>query len=174
MEADRADRAIGDSTRSSTRRGVRELFRGVSSRIAVHLYCSAVMRLSEWATASGVHYQTAWRWVRGDRMPVPFVRTDSGTILVVMVPRIECGSWACMRGCPPTTSARIWIVWGYPSPKGDTPTGGVARLSQWAAGTGLAVARVGTEVGSGMRGRRPKLRRLLVGPGCHSCGCGAP
>lgn len=30
----------------------------------------------------GVHPQTAYAWVREDRMPVPFRRLPSGTILV--------------------------------------------------------------------------------------------
>jgi putative resolvase len=41
------------------------------------------VKLSEWADRQGVHYQTAWKWVSEDRMPVPFIRTASGTILVM-------------------------------------------------------------------------------------------
>ncbi len=40
----------------------------------------------------------------------------------------------------------------------------VARLAGWAAGQGLAAAEVVREVGSGMNGRRPKLRRILSDP----------
>ena len=40
----------------------------------------------------------------------------------------------------------------------------VARLSAWTTEQGLGVAEVVTEVGSGMNGRRPKLRRLLADP----------
>ena len=35
----------------------------------------------------GVHPQTAYAWVREDRMPMPFRRVASGTILVDVVPR---------------------------------------------------------------------------------------
>ena len=38
----------------------------------------------------------------------------------------------------------------------------VARLCEWAAGTGRPVVRVESEVGSGMNGARPKVRRLLA------------
>jgi putative resolvase len=38
----------------------------------------------------------------------------------------------------------------------------VARLSAWAAQAGLVVVRVESEVGSGMNGSRPKVRRLLA------------
>ncbi len=40
----------------------------------------------------------------------------------------------------------------------------VARLSGWAAQAGVQVVRVEAEVGSGMKGSRAKLRRLLSDP----------
>ena len=40
------------------------------------------MKLAAWARSVGVHPQTAYAWVREDRMPVPFRRLPSGTILV--------------------------------------------------------------------------------------------
>ncbi|MFC1440673.1 hypothetical protein ABUW04_20650 [Streptacidiphilus sp. N1-10] len=40
------------------------------------------MRLSEWAAHNGVRYQTAWRWAKEGRIPVPVVQTPSGMWLV--------------------------------------------------------------------------------------------
>lgn len=40
------------------------------------------MKLSAWAKKQGICYQTAWRWVRDDKMPVPFKKMPSGTIIV--------------------------------------------------------------------------------------------
>jgi putative resolvase len=40
----------------------------------------------------------------------------------------------------------------------------VARLTAWARGQDMAVAQVVTEVGSGLNGKRPKLRRILSDP----------
>lgn len=40
----------------------------------------------------------------------------------------------------------------------------VARLTEWATGQGLTVGEVVREVGSGLYGRRPKLRRVLSDP----------
>jgi putative resolvase len=40
----------------------------------------------------------------------------------------------------------------------------IARLSGWAAQTGMRVVRVESEVGSGMNGSRVKVRRLLADP----------
>jgi putative resolvase len=40
------------------------------------------MRLKEWAAQQGIHYQTAWRWFRDGKLPVPALQTPSGTILI--------------------------------------------------------------------------------------------
>ena len=40
----------------------------------------------------------------------------------------------------------------------------VARLADWATTNGHQVAEVVTEVGSGLNGKRPKLRRILSDP----------
>ncbi|MGW6080776.1 IS607-like element ISCARN56 family transposase, partial [Streptomyces sp. NPDC055186] len=40
------------------------------------------MKLSEWARQQGVSYQTAWRWVKDGKMPVPVRQAPSGTWLV--------------------------------------------------------------------------------------------
>lgn len=40
----------------------------------------------------------------------------------------------------------------------------MARLTGWATGQGLMVGEVVCEVGSGMNGSRPKLRRILSDP----------
>ncbi len=44
--------------------------------------CIGVVKLAEWARSQGVHPQTAYTWVREDRMPMPFRRPPTGTILV--------------------------------------------------------------------------------------------
>ena len=40
------------------------------------------VRLKEWAAQQGIHYQTAWKWFRDGKLPVPALQTPSGTILV--------------------------------------------------------------------------------------------
>jgi putative resolvase len=37
------------------------------------------VKLSQWAHQQGVSYQTAWRWVRDGKMPVPVRQAQSGT-----------------------------------------------------------------------------------------------
>ena len=56
-----------------------------------------------------------------------------------------------MRGFRRMTNARIWI--------GRWP-----RLTSWATSNGHEVGQIVTEVGSGLNGKRPKLRRMLSDP----------
>jgi putative resolvase len=111
------------------------------------------VKLAAWARANGVHPQTAYRWFRQGRMPVPARRLPSGTILVEVagsdrVP--DQGTVLYARVSAHDQRAEL--------------NRQVARLSAWAAGNGIGVAEVVTEVGSGLNGRRPKLARLLADP----------
>ncbi|MFJ8142449.1 IS607 family transposase [Streptomyces sp. NPDC096013] len=109
------------------------------------------MKLSEWASRNGVHYQTAWTWAKEGRMPVPVRQTPSGTWLVD-----EPASEA---------SGRV-VVYCRVSSADRKPDleRQVARVVQAATGGGLPVAEVVTEVGSGLDGRRRKLHRVLSDP----------
>ncbi|MFD5516267.1 hypothetical protein [Streptomyces sp. NPDC127066] len=40
------------------------------------------MKLSEWGRQQGVRYQTAWRWVKDGKTPVPVRQAPLGTWLV--------------------------------------------------------------------------------------------
>ena len=84
-------------------------------------------------------------------MPVPARRLASGTIWVDAVPG-GCGGRAVVY-------ARVS---GHDQ-RADLDRQ-VARLAGWATGQGLTVAEVVREVGSGMNGRRPELRRILSDP----------
>ena len=46
------------------------------------------MKLSEWSNQEGIHYQTAWRWLKDGKLPVPARQTSTRTILVD-IPRDE-------------------------------------------------------------------------------------
>jgi putative resolvase len=109
------------------------------------------MKLSEWAAQQGVHYQTAWRWWKQGTLPVPARQLASGTILVDLAP----------VGAPRRTVVYARVS-SYDQ-RADLDRQ-VARLTAWAAGQGVSVAEVVIEVGSGLNGRRPKLRRLLADP----------
>jgi putative resolvase len=113
------------------------------------------MKLAAWARANGVHPQTAYRWFRQGTMPVPARRLPSGTILV-QVPGSGHDGGLDHR-------AVLYARVSAHDQRADLDRQ-VARLSAWAAGQGVGVAEVVSEVGSGVNGRRPKLRRVLADP----------
>jgi putative resolvase len=109
------------------------------------------MKLAAWARANGVHPQTAYRWFRQGTMPVPARRLPSGTILVDA------------PGSPPGGGVVLYARVSSHDQQADLDRQ-VARLTAWAAGQGVSAAEVVTEVGAGVQGKRPKLRRLLADP----------
>src|SRR5512132_2384589 len=107
------------------------------------------MKLSDWARAQGVHPKTAYRWWRQGTLPVPARQVNARVILV--------------EAPAPTVGGGIGLYARVSSHDQRSDLDGqVARLSSWAARAGGRVVRVEVEVGSGMNGRRPKLRRLLA------------
>src|SRR6266545_5818917 len=109
------------------------------------------MKLAEWARANGVHPQTAYRWFRQGTMPVPARRLPSGTILVDT------------PGSPPGGRVVLYARVTAYDQRGELDRQ-VARLTAWATGQGMVVADVVREVGTGVKGKRPRLRRLLADP----------
>jgi putative resolvase len=103
------------------------------------------------AEAQGIHYQTAWTWVRDVKMPVAFSRTASGTILVDVLPQVPVGHTVLY--------ARV----SSHDQRGDLdrqvcPPGCVGDRQR------RSVDDVVTEVGSAMSGRRRRFARLLADP----------
>ena len=111
------------------------------------------MNLTEWARSQGVHPQTAYRWFREGTLPVPAVRVNERTVLVS--PDVTVG--------PAPTAFGLYARVSSHDQKSDLDRQ-VARLTGWAAEAGGTVVRVETEVGSGVNGARPKVRRLLADP----------
>jgi putative resolvase len=109
------------------------------------------MRLSDWARIQGVHYQTAWKWAREDKMPVPVVKTATGRYLVLTQGEQSAGG------------AALYARVSSADQKPDLDRQ-VARLAEWATGNKLPVVKVVSEVGSALDGARPKLKRLLADP----------
>jgi putative resolvase len=110
------------------------------------------VKLRQWAAREGVHYQTAWRWWRDGRLPVPARQTATGTILVE-VP--AAGGVAA--------DAVVYAQVSWHDQRADLDRQ-VARVTERVTGQGLAVAEVVCEAGSGLNGKRPKLRRILSDP----------
>jgi putative resolvase len=99
----------------------------------------------------GVHCQAAWRWWRGGKLPVPAQQAETGTIVVEVPAAGRVAGGAVVYA---------WVSWR------DQRSGlgrQVARVTEAAAGRGLAVAEVVCEAGCGLDGRRPGLRQVLSG-----------
>ena len=112
------------------------------------------MNLTEWAHAQGIHVQTAYRWYREGKLPVPAQKVGR---LILVSP--EAASQATRTADGAGLYARVSSHDQKPDLDGQ-----VARLSAWAAKAGLPVVRAEAEVGSGMNGSRAKVRRLLADP----------
>jgi hypothetical protein len=109
------------------------------------------VKLSDWARQQGVSYQTAWRWVKDGKMPVPVRPAPSGTWLV--------------DEPPVGASGRVVVYCRVSSAEQEADLERqTARVVSGTHGLGLAVAEVVTEVGSGLNGRRRKRHRLLSDP----------
>jgi putative resolvase len=98
-----------------------------------------------------VHYQTAWKWFRDGTLPVPSRQTATGTILVDdPSARVETRAGVGLYARVSSADQRDHL---------DRQLG---RLSVWATQSGLAPTRTVAEVGSGLNGSRPELRKLLA------------
>jgi predicted site-specific integrase-resolvase len=107
------------------------------------------MKLSDWAKAQGISYQTAWRWFKTGRLPVKATQTPSGTILVEPdAPAAE------------TRRVAIYARVSSPEKKGDLERQ-AARCREFCVARGWTVERVVKEVASGTNDSRPKLVKLL-------------
>ncbi len=110
------------------------------------------MNLKEWARQQGMGYSTARRWFDEGKLPVP-ARKVGGLILV--------GDPAA--AAPPPGITAVYARVSSAGQKADLDRQ-VARVTAWAAGEGLAVGRVVTEVGSALNGHRRKFLALLRDP----------
>ncbi|GAB7146711.1 IS607-like element IS1535 family transposase [Mycobacterium riyadhense] len=84
-------------------------------------------------------------------MPVPARRLESGTIWVDVVAEDVAGR------------AVLYARVSSHDQRSDLDRQ-VGRLTQWATSNGYEIGEVVCEVGSGLNGKRPKLRRILSDP----------
>ena len=106
--------------------------------------------MKEWAQRQGVGYSTARRWFDEGKLPVP-ARRVGGVILVGEMTAAD-------HHLPGITAVYARVSSADQKPDLDRQ---VARVTAWAAGEGLAVGRVVTEVGSALNGHRRKFLALL-------------
>jgi predicted site-specific integrase-resolvase len=105
------------------------------------------MKLSDWAKRQGISYRTAWRWFKDGNLPVVAEQTKTGTILIKDL-SLDVNTVA------------IYARVSSADQKKDLDQQ-IARLVLFANTRGWVVAQTITEIGSGLNGRRPKLKKLL-------------
>lgn len=108
------------------------------------------MKLSAWAKEQGVSYRTALNWFHAGTLPVPARQLPTGTILVD----------------PPVREAGVTVAYCRVSSHDRKPEleRQAGRVLTGAGERGLSIDRTVTEIGSGLNGRRTKLRKLLADP----------
>ncbi|MHB8219579.1 MAG: IS607 family transposase [Acidimicrobiales bacterium] len=111
------------------------------------------MNLAEWAASQGVHPQTAYRWFRQGRLPVPAQRVGG----LIMVGDLSGG----VRS--PTGRTAVYARVSSADQKADLDAQ-VTKVTAWATANGYSVDQVATEVGSAFNGKRRKFLGLLRDP----------
>jgi predicted site-specific integrase-resolvase len=106
------------------------------------------MKLSAWAKANGLAYQTAWRMWRNGKLPVPAEQLPTGTVIVH----------------PPKTTnveqVAIYARVARADQKADLERQ-LGRLAEYASRERMTVIRSIAEIGTGMNGQRAEIIRLL-------------
>ncbi|CMP67385.1 IS607-like element IS1535 family transposase [Mycobacterium tuberculosis] len=110
------------------------------------------MNLADWAESVGVNRHTAYRWFREGTLPVPAERV--GRLILV---KTAASASAAAAG------VGLYARGASHDRRSDLDRQ-VARLTAWATERDLGVGQVVCEVGSGLNGKRPKLRRILSDP----------
>jgi putative resolvase len=108
------------------------------------------VKLSAWAKEQGVSYRTALNWFHAGTLPVPARQLPTGTILVN----------------PPVRETGVTVAYCRVSSheqKADLERQ-AGRVLTGASERGIRIDRTITEIGSGLNGRRTKLRKLLGDP----------
>lgn len=110
------------------------------------------IKLSEWATLQGIHYQTAFRWYKSGKMPQRCEATPTGSIFVVMdEPELTAENHVVVYCRVSSQSRRNELQYQ------------VQRCLDFAASKGLQVTKVYKEVASGMNDSRRELWKMLDG-----------
>lgn len=108
------------------------------------------MNLREWALSEGVHPQTAYKWFREGKLPVP--ARKMGKLILV----------GDLADRPAQRRGRT-VVYARVSSADQKPDldRQVARVISWGTEHGYEIGQVVTEVGSALNGKRRKFLALL-------------
>jgi putative resolvase len=115
------------------------------------LLYTIIMKLSVWAKQQGITYQAAWKWWKAGKLPVEAEQMPTGTI-IVKEQKTNQGGTAALYARASSHDQKTDL---------DAQLG---RLSAFAASKGLSVSKAVAEIGSGLNGHRPNLKKLLADP----------
>jgi len=109
-----------------------------------------LVNLREWALSQGVHPQTAYKWFREGKLPVP--ARKMGKLILV----------GDLADRPAQRRGRT-VVYARVSSADQKPDldRQVARVISWGTEHGYEIGQVVTEVGSALNGKRRKFLALL-------------
>jgi putative resolvase len=110
----------------------------------------AMVNLREWALAQGIHPQTAYRWYREGKLPVPARKMGK----LILVGDLETST----APSPPRTVVYARVSSADQRRDLDRQ---VARIVAWGTEHGYLVDQVVTEVGYVLSGHRRKFLALL-------------
>jgi predicted site-specific integrase-resolvase len=108
------------------------------------------VNLREWALSQGIHPQTAYRWYRQGKLPVPAQKMGK----LILVGDLEATTQASPG------RAAVYARVSSADQRADLDRQ-VARVVAWATEHGHSVDQVITEVGSALNGHRRKFLALL-------------
>lgn len=111
-----------------------------------------MIKLAKWCKKNGINYRTGWNWAKSNKMPVPFIITPTGTILVddeVHQPLNDLRE--CVIYCRVSSNDRK-----------DNLKTQAERCEEFALKRGYNIIKVYKEVASGMNDKRMKLTELLT------------
>ncbi len=121
------------------------------------------VKLREWAVREGVRYQTAWRWWRDGKLPVPARQTETGMI-VVDVPVPGCAAGAVLYARVSSDDQHADVDRRAARLAGGRVGRGAGRGGGWGGARG----------GLGGEGEAAEAAPGFVGPVGHGDRCGAP
>ncbi len=117
------------------------------------MICLSLVNLREWALSQGLHPQTAYKWFREGKLPVP--ARKMGKLILV----------GDLEGGPARHHGRT-VVYARVSSADQRPDldRQVARVTSWATEHGYEITQVVTEVGSALNAKLRKFMALLADP----------
>lgn len=109
------------------------------------------MKLSQWAKNKGISYGTALRWIKEDKFPDPYIKTETGTIIVEEIkPELQ-------------KYDKKYVLYGRVSSSNrkEDLIRQMERLRMFSSSCGIIIYDEISEIASGMNDKRPKLLKLL-------------